>query len=354
MSGATGTRPSPPSIWPRPLLTALLALCVIASTGCAVRHTPLEFPTRPVASLDSSVHARFAYAQVGSVSLTEQERDEGVVVSAGEMRVHAIGAGDAKPHLVSFEYWRARGVQRGPAILVTPILGGGRRLARTNCGDLARAGYHVLLAWRGTHVLDTKWTLEDLEVHFRRTIGVRRALVDWLCTRSEVDPERLGAFGISMGGLVTAALLAVEPRLKAAVIALAGADVAGIVRVSDEGRLVRFREAKQKELGLSPAELEARMRRAFPSDPLNLIPAVDPRRVLLITTRYDPIVRPRFQTLLYEGLGRPQRYDLPTGHYTAILYLPFITKQLLIWLKSRQGPPRRLLATRATRRGRGW
>lgn len=43
-----------------------------------------------------------------------------------------------------------------------------------------------------------------------------RCCVDYLCTRPEVDPGRIGMMGLSQGGTVTAFTAAVEPRIKAA------------------------------------------------------------------------------------------------------------------------------------------
>ena len=44
-----------------------------------------------------------------------------------------------------------------------------------------------------------------------------RACVDYLCSRPEVDPERIGITGLSGGGWRTNMMLALEPRLKAGV-----------------------------------------------------------------------------------------------------------------------------------------
>jgi hypothetical protein len=40
--------------------------------------------------------------------------------------------------------------------------------------------------------------------------------VDYLLTRPDVDPQRIGAAGLSIGGLRTAHLIAADPRIKAA------------------------------------------------------------------------------------------------------------------------------------------
>ena len=46
-----------------------------------------------------------------------------------------------------------------------------------------------------------------------------RASVDYLLTRDEVDPQRIGCIGLSIGGFRSAHLAGLDPRIKAAVVA---------------------------------------------------------------------------------------------------------------------------------------
>jgi eukaryotic-like serine/threonine-protein kinase len=48
--------------------------------------------------------------------------------------------------------------------------------------------------------------------------------IDYLATRPDIDAARVGYVGISMGGSIAVPLLAVEPRLKAAVLLSGGLD----------------------------------------------------------------------------------------------------------------------------------
>lgn len=330
------------------LSVACLLLC-----GCVVERYGPSLPVRPPVPLQESVEARLDYASIGSATLAATWEDGEAEVYDGRLAVRVPGD-DGRPLgapapqdaaagpppgevQVRFEYWRSKSAGPGPAplVLVTPILGGGKRLARTHCRDFVRSGFHVLLAWRGAKVLRGSWSLETIPRFLTRAMAARRALVDWAARRPEVDPERIAAFGISMGGILTSVLVAVEPRIHSAVIALAGGDLPRVLTVSDEGRLVRFRERKQHELGLDPKGYEAALRRVLWTDPLQLAPSVDPRRVLLVTTRYDSVVPPDCQQRLWVALGRPLRYDLPTGHYGGIVYLPYVTEIVVDWLRER-------------------
>ncbi len=319
------------------LCTTLLVVAgALAQGGCAIESYSL--PTvglRPVAPLTSEVAGRFAYEHTDEVRLERLDADEDAArVWSGSMTIALPG--DPEPMPVQFEFWQAReAAPRAPAIVITPILGGGRSLAVSHCRAFTEAGMHAVLVERGTKVLRKSWPIPEVERHLRRAVAARRAVVDWLETRSDVDRERLGAFGISMGGILTSVLLAVEPRLQSGVVALAGADVPGIISRSVEGRLVDWRAAKAAELGIGEGSVEGMLRASLTSDPGLLAPFVDPRRVLFVSTRWDDVVPLEHQELLWERLGRPLRYDLPAGHYSGVIFLPWVMDQAVEWLGQR-------------------
>lgn len=323
----------------KPALALSTWLLVLTSSllqgGCAIESYSLRSDLRPTAPLTSEVAARFAFEHLDEVQMERLEADEGAArVYSATMTVRVLG--DPEPVLVQFEFWQAREAgPRAPAIVITPILGGGRSLAVSHCRAFTEAGMHAVLVDRGTKVLRSGWTVTDVERHLRRAVVARRAVVDWLETRRDVDPDKLGAFGISMGGILTSILLAVEPRLSSGVVALAGADVPGIIGRSVEGRLVKWRAARAADLGVGEGAVEALLRAALVSDPGHVAPFVDPRRVLLVSTRWDDVVPTEHQELLWERLGRPLRYDLPAGHYTGIIFLPWIMDQAVDWFGQR-------------------
>lgn len=322
----------------------LLPLCAALLAGCGAVHVHVpEGRPRAACPLPLEGTARYAYEVAGVASLVPGWTDAEAEVQQGVLAVRLLGEAESTP--VKFEHWRplpavaARWGARAPAIVVTPILGGGRSIARSQCRRLVAAGFHVVLVDRGGRVLDASWKVEDLDRFLRRGVAGRRAVVDWLLSRPDVDPDRLGAMGISMGGIITTLLFALEPRFESAVIALAGADVPSIISGSSEGRLVRWREARAAELG-DEAAVERALRDAFPDDPGRLAAAIDPRRVLQVTARLDTVVPAARQEALWEALGRPLRYDLPTGHYSGILYLPWVLDASVAWWEARfaRGP----------------
>lgn len=61
-------------------------------------------------------------------------------------------------------------------------------------------------------------------------IGDLRGALGWLAARPEVDPARIGAYGVSMGATLAAWTAAVDPRIAAVAQLLAFADLGALVR----------------------------------------------------------------------------------------------------------------------------
>ena len=100
---------------------------------------------------------------------------------------------------------------------------------------LLRSGYAVLFPVyngtfeRGTDLaaLASNWQLEtnsyrEHTIQWSKDIG--RSL-DYLETRSDITMDRLGYFGISWGAATAPMMIAVEPRIKAAVLVAGGLDI---------------------------------------------------------------------------------------------------------------------------------
>ena len=69
---------------------------------------------------------------------------------------------------------------------------------------------------------------------------VRRAAV-WLAARPDVEPQRIGVAGISLGGIVSALAAAVDPAIRDGAFLLAGGDLSSILWGMPEGAAYRKR-----------------------------------------------------------------------------------------------------------------
>ncbi len=141
-------------------------------------------------------------------------------------------------------------------------------------------------------------------------IDLRRA-IDYLETKREIDIERLGYVGGSMGGILGAIFIGVEPRIKAAALIVAGGNMSLMIRESQHHTMPAIREYLQKE-GISYEELQKML---DPIDPINFIGYFSPRPVVFHLGKLDRIVPAEAGKQLYEAAGEPKQvYWYDAGH----------------------------------------
>jgi len=141
-------------------------------------------------------------------------------------------------------------------------------------------------------------------------IDLRRA-IDYVELRPEIDKGRIGYAGGSMGGILGAIFIGVEPRVKAAALIVAGGNMSLMVRESQHNTMPAIREFLQRE-GLSYEELQSLL---DPIDPINFIGTFSPRPVVFHLGKFDTIVPAEAGRQLYEKAGEPKEvYWYDAGH----------------------------------------
>ena len=130
----------------------------------------------------------------------------------------------------------------------------------------------------------------------------------------DVDPQRLGVAGISLGGIVSSLAAAVDPAINQGAFLLAGGDLSAILWGMPEG--APYREA-WLESGRTRDDLKAL---TDPFDPLTYANRLAGKRLLLIAGKVDEVVPPASTLLLWEAAGRPPIRWYDCGHYSAVGY----------------------------------
>lgn len=208
-----------------------------------------------------------------------------------------------------------------PFVLCLPILAGGRELMWIVAEGLAERGYAVAWAARVQSALKPPQRGADLERLLRRTLLHNRALLAWARQQPEIDATRTAALGISLGGMVCCALLALEPDLRAGALCLAGGDLPDLLLRTGESRAKEWLRWRLSADGIAASELRRELALNLQTDPALLGPHVDTDRVFLVHATLDEVVPRPNQDLLWESLGRPRRMSVPLGHYSAALAL---------------------------------
>ncbi len=227
------------------------------------------------------------------------------------------------------EYYRSRGGGAGangrrPSVIVLHILGGDFALSRLFANSLAQHGVNALFlkmpyygprrtegSKRRMVSSDPRETVEGMT---QAVLDIRRA-VAWLGARSDVDPEKIGVTGISLGGITAALAVEAEPRIKSACLLLAGGDIGHASW--DAAELARVREGWLAQ-GKTREEYFEVLRAV---DPVTHAAAARGKRILMLNATSDEVI-PRVCTeSLWKALGEPEIQWYSGGHYTAMRHI---------------------------------
>ena len=237
-------------------------------------------------------------------------------------------------NLVHGEYFRPTKPGRHPAVVVLHILGADFALSRFMAARLADHGVAALfirLPYYGERRpgkvdgKDVEFLSEDIESSMeamRQGICDVRRAASWLAGRSgEVDSARIGVTGISLGGIVSAVAVAVDPLISRGAFLMAGGDLGKILWEMPEA--AEFRK-QWEEAGRSLEDLKAL---TDPYDPLTYAERLRGKRILMMGARVDEVVPPACTRALWEKAGRPRIEWFDCGHYSSVGYLiPVIRK----------------------------
>ena len=219
--------------------------------------------------------------------------------------------------------WKPR-----PAVIVLHILDGRFAVARLVCRSFAAMGVPCLMVQmpyygdrrpKGKGLSDVM--LEKPERMFEAMAGavpdIRRAAC-WLQARPEVDADRLGLLGVSLGAIAGALVAGVDQRFTRNVLVIGGGDPATIVWAAPETRGVK---AKLIELGYTRDSLAKSIQGV---DPLTFAHRVNPKQVLMINATADKTIPKQTTLALWEAMGKPAIKWHTGGHYSMGLYTPLV------------------------------
>lgn len=134
--------------------------------------------------------------------------------------------------------------------------------------------------------------------------------VDWLVRERKVDPKRIGIMGTSLGGYVSADLYGIDDTFAAAVIQIAGGDVASVV--FNGNFLTQNVRADFVAQGVTEAQVRERMHAL---DPSTWARKERKDSILLLAAELDEIVPLPTVKALAEAYGGAKLVVMPGAHH---------------------------------------
>lgn len=301
-------------------LPVLLLAALVFGSGCV--HHPLQKPIRVAAPLPQNFEAAPRGNEAPTIAGQKELRKR------GSYSVSEITLDVGQDRTLRAQYFlpepRKHRPEKMPGIVILPIMGGGTYpLEEIFATSFARAGYVCIIPHR-PNIKDEIRDLEDIDPLLRQSVHDVSRGIDWLQAQPNIDPGRIGLFGISLGAIRGTLVMAMDPRIRAGVLGLGGGDLPYILTHSGEKRLVAARDKILSRNGLDLKEGEARLRDAITYDPLALAPSVDPARVMMVIAAFDKVVPPKTSWELRRKLGNPETIELWSGHYTSVIHIPYL------------------------------
>ncbi len=222
------------------------------------------------------------------------------------------------------EYYRPKGAGPFPGVIVLDITGGNQDLSRLIANCLAQnkiAALFVQMAYYGPRrPPGSKRRL--MSTNFAQTIdNVRQTVLDvrrataWLASRPEVNPQRLGIHGTSLGSMVAALSAEMEPRLGRVSILLGGGGL--VDAYYDHPQAASYRRFWET-IGGTKEMVKSLL---APIDPITCAANLKGRKVLMIAGKKDDIVPPKATEALWKAAGEPKLIWYNCGHYGAIAFI---------------------------------
>ena len=173
---------------------------------------------------------------------------------------------------------------------------------------LPRAGYNLLVFdYRGYGQSEGKVTRKG-------TILDGHAALNYVLSRPDVDPQRVFAFGQSIGGAVAIVVAAERPELRAVVVDSSFSSY----------RRIAAMHLRKMLLFKWLAGLTARLALSADYDPIDCVDRLAPRPLLVIASGQDEICFPELSRELYDAAREPKEFWLiPEAAHTETIFLKF-------------------------------
>jgi dienelactone hydrolase len=320
-------------------LPAWLLAAALAS-ACTARPAPRE--TRPRRALADAALGAY-YAPIGplpeaKVEPKPKEETRRFRVARVDVPFEAPeGTPEAGRKPIRMTWYEPKGGEGGPRplVLLSPILGSDTDFVEGFAEAFAERGWHAAIVRRPKIAYDPERPLSQVEDGMRVAVMRQRRALDWFLARDDVDPARVGSFGISAGGILGSIVAAADDRYAAHVLCLAGGPLADVLVDTSEKGLRKLVDRAMEREGMRRAEIRDALFREIRTDPVGLAHRVDPAKVLLFLARFDETVPTRCGRALWRAMGEPEMVMVPLGHYTSVLLLPWVRGRTVDFLEER-------------------
>ncbi len=165
--------------------------------------------------------------------------------------------------------------------------------------------------------------LPDWELHDqlnRTAIIDLKNILDFVENHSQVDPNKIIAFGTSLGAFNMALLSTIDSRIKASVIVAGAGNLPAIFSYGQAGYPAQLRELRMTSLkDHSVLNYENELRSQVNFDPILMARDLDSSKYFMLINLDDTVIPAENQLELWKAFGSPEHLDVHASHEETIL-----------------------------------
>ena len=308
-----------------------VALLVFFCAGCFHYRSPSS--ARPIQPLPEDLARELTRSPVKAPEVLRWQCSTQSNYQLALLSLSAPVFGEATNKSLDLEYYLPSHKEPVPVIVIVPISAGTNYpLERLFARYFTRHGMAGVIVHRESE-RDPE-TAEPINAMFRQSILDNGLVVDWVETRPELDRNRIGLLGTSMGAIKGSMFAAVDHRIKATSLGLVGGDLPYILAYSTDGAwrgggVSRRREAYLHAHQMTREEFRKELAGMIRYEPNRFAAAIDSRNTLLMLGKCDTVVPFRTGWQLRAAMGKPETIVLLSGHYSSMFYFLYIRSQAL-------------------------
>ena len=233
---------------------------------------------------------------------------------------------------IKIDYYAQIKEGKFPVVLVMPLSGHIDFTAKGFARKFVSNGINCAILHDRDIDFEEIMSAEEVEDYFSQTVLDGRQALDYLVQRQEVDKEKIGCIGFSLGGIKASLISGVDERIKYSVIGLAGGSIADIT-VNSKNKGMREYIQELREIGIDSETIYDELSNKVITDPLELGGYIDARNVLMYIASFDKVIPRQCCEKLRQIIGGPETVYFFTGHYSSFLYLPYAEMESLKFFK---------------------
>jgi dienelactone hydrolase len=317
---------------------AAILLASVLASGCVGQlRTPYQPPPQaakpaPESGIDTNL---FTYAS-GSAPTEAQLPTGRRHYDSVNLEFPPLARNGAPAVQMSATYYRSTLPTARKLVIVLPIWGSYRYPPRKTVNTLlkrSKGDMHVLevhgedplFFWDQLRDAPTEEAFTqlagDMTGRVMDTVISIRQLLDWIEQQPEVDPQRIGLVGFSMGAIVAAIALGVDERIAGGVLMM-GAGKPGHVFATCNSYPGEVRKAAMERFGWSLERYQQLFDELFAmGDPALFAHQYKPEALLIIDGAFDGCMSREARDALWQATGKPEKVSFLSQHQWSFLSL---------------------------------